>query len=276
MQGAPSPIVRTARRAVLATALAALAVPAGAPAQDAAPARMLLPDLDQHPPHQLALRVSRDKRRIHLGFRSSVGNVGAGPLEIHGVRRSRRSKLMRADQVIRRSDRSTTRRVDVGRLRFETNSDHRHWHLRRFMTYELRTARGFRFVRPSRKAGFCLSDRMNLDLGTRMPGEPAAPVFTRECGIDQPQLLRIREGISVGHSDYYVPSLEGQEIDVTHVRSGRYWLVHRSDPRNKILESDERNNSAGLLVDIRWTRLSGGARRVRVRSLRRCPDGSRC
>jgi hypothetical protein len=218
-----------------------------------------LPDLEQERPASLRLRVERSGR-THLGFRSAVRNVGTGPLVIEGRRSTTRVPTMTALQRIRRADGSTLLRPSVGPLRYVRSGGHEHWHVIGFMRYELRRARDSRLVRPDRKTGFCLGDRYDVNPLARRPFEPATAVFRTNCGLLSPRLRRVVEGISVGYADDYHPHLEGQYIDITGLPAGRYWLVHRSDPERRLLESNRSNNVAMLLIELR--RLPGGAYRV--------------
>jgi hypothetical protein len=150
-------------------------------------------------------------------------------------------------------------------LRYVVSPDHEHWHLLRFDRYELRRASDFSLVAPDRKTGFCLGDRQRLD--PPPPRTPKLPAFKSRCGLRQPGLYRIREGISVGYADDYKPSLEGQEIDITGLALGRYVLVHHANADRALLESDYTNNAASILFELR-----AGA----IRVLARCADTERC
>jgi hypothetical protein len=57
-------------------------------------------------------------------------------------------------------------------------------------------------------------------------------------------------GISVGWTDIYPKALDFQWIDITGVPRGTYWLEAEVDPANEVLESDETNNTARILVDL--------------------------
>jgi hypothetical protein len=214
-----------------------------------------LPDLDQAAPYGVSVRM--DGARPLLTFASAVDNMGAAPLVVESRRRGR---FMDAWQVV------GGRRVPVGRLVFVRAETHAHWHLLGFERYELRTPGG-RLVRAAPKRGFCLGDRYDARASARLPGEPARAVFRGECGKGRPNLLRLRQGISIGYGDDYVPRLEGQWIDVTGVRDGRYVLVHRADPDGHIVQRTRANDASSALVELR-------GRTVRV--LRRCADSGTC
>jgi hypothetical protein len=180
---------------------------------------------------------------------------------------------MRASQVVRNSDGSTRTYAGVGRLRYTLSTDHQHWHFLRFDRYELRTRSGS-LVRPDRKTGFCLGDRYESDVTVTLDGEPPSPVWTEECARNEPLRSTVREGISVGYGDNYLPHLEGQYLDITGLPAGRYELVHRVNGDRAIRESNYGNNAASIIIGIRWPRGMNQAPRIDV--LRRCGHGVRC
>jgi hypothetical protein len=238
------------------------------------PVRELLPDLLQRAPYSLAgeTAVVGGRRRFRLGFASAVDNVGAGPLDLV-ARRPRTVRRMTADQVVHRSDESTSLRRRVGTLAYTRSTGHQHWHLLGFERYWLR-ALGRPGIRRDAKTGFCLGDRYDSNPIDRRPAEPSDPVFTRECGRNGPGLLRMREGISVGHGDDYDPLLEGQYVDVTGLPAGRYELVHEVNRARALRELDYRNNAASIVLRLSWP--SGTAANPSVDVLERCGSGRRC
>ena len=178
---------------------------------------------------------------------------------------------MTVRQIVRRVDRTATTHVLEARLRFVVSETHRHWHLLGFERYELRTPDG-KTVGRDRKTGFCLGDRYDADSGSRVPGEPPRAVWTQECGRGQRERLRIREGLSPGFGDDYVPLLEGQFIDVTGLSPGRYILTHRVNSTRDLRESSYANNAASALLEL--GRDPQG--RATVTVLATCPDTASC
>jgi Lysyl oxidase len=233
-----------------------------------------LPDLDQVAPWKLDVSVVMGKGapRYRLGFRSGLHNLGTAPLAVVAVRRSG-DKTMTAKQVLAAADGSAGSGRPVGRLRFVSEETHRHWHLLDFIRYELRDPDGFELVARDRKSGFCLSDRFRTGEGAAAL-VPRKPVFAFDCGRDRPDLLRVRQGISVGWGDVYERFREGQFIDVTDVPAGVYYLVHRVNPVRKIRERNYENNAASVLVQLSWPRTRGQKPLVRI--LARCDDSARC
>ena len=235
----------------------------------------LLPDLDAVAPGQLAGDTKRTASgpRFLLGFESAADNRGRGALVVVGRRASADDRTMQAVQVVSRSDGSTRTIRGAGVLRYVNSSDHSHWHLVPFMRYELRSARTGKRVRRDNKTGFCLGDRYE-SRGPAPPAKAPRAVWTEECERNRPHALEVREGISVGYGDDYHALLEGQSVDVTRLRAGRYVLVHRVNPDRRLRETTYANNASSMLLELRWPR--GYQMPPSVRVLRRCGDSARC
>lgn len=213
-------------------------------------------------------------RRFRLSFVSAADNVGAGPLIVVGHRAGSDVPEMSADQILRLADGSTRTVSAVGSLEYVEERTHGHWHLQRFMVYELHRASDFELVRPDRKTGFCLGDRYETDAATKLPNEPGAPSYTTDCGGGEPGLLSVEEGISVGYGDDYKFWRDGQYVDVTGLPAGRYVLVHRVNPKRRLAESDYANNASSALLSITWP--NGKTEKPFVLALAFCPDTARC
>jgi glucose/arabinose dehydrogenase len=229
-----------------------------------------LPDLDQEPPSELTVLPTGTQKHRHwlLGFSSAVSNVGAAPLTISGHRADQSTPTMTADQIIS----GLTPQVvpGVGKLRYVRSPTHVHWHLMRFERYELRRAGSTRAAVHDRKSGFCLGDRYRVN-GPPPAGAPPQPVITGRCGLREPGLLNVSEGISVGYGDVYPAYLEFQDLPLDGLRDGHYVLVHRVDPARRLHELSKANNSASVLLNVHW-----GHGRPQVTLLRVCPDTARC
>ena len=89
--------------------------------------------------------------------------------------------------------------------------------------------------------------------GASSSGQPEQPAWTQECGRGEPERLVVREGISPGYGDDYVPRLEGQWIDITGLPAGRYVLRHRVNVARALRESDYGDNSAEVPFDLTWS-----------------------
>lgn len=102
-----------------------------------------------------------------------------------------------------------------------------------------------------RKSGFCLGDRYSTPSTRPLRGRRGPAAFAAaDCGIGNPDLTALREGISVGYGDDYDAHLEGQEIDITNLAAGRYVLAHTVNPDRSIIELKYRNNASRALIRI--------------------------
>ncbi len=229
----------------------------------------LLPDIVQRPPSQIG--VVQVEGTYRLGFQSSMENVGAGPLLIHGHRANTSSGMV-ADQVLNMSDGSTTTRAGIGSMIFYV--PHNHWHYLGFDHYELRKASDYSLVAPDQKMGFCLGDRFSVKNGIVFsPPEPPGPFSSENCESGNPQALSVTEGITPGYGDLYGPQVEGQYIDVTGVAAGEYVIVHRVNEDHSVEESNYNDNNASVLVKL-WPNGYGASPGVQV--LQTCAGSEHC
>ena len=249
-----------------APAAAAVQLPAHPSARPARRPAELLPDFDQQQPAELEVR--RTGRRFLLWFTSAADNLGLGPFIVNGRRKG--SRGLEATQRVRLGDGSLRTYPDVGVWRYNATTDHSHWHLLAFQRYELRRGNGSVIVR-DRKSGFCIGDRYGVAAG-RVANRPARPVFRGFCNLYQPGAEAVDAGTSVGFSDRYHSRLDGQNVDVTNVPSGRYVLVNRANPNMAIREARYENNAAAVAIQL--SRRGRGKPRVRV--VATCPDSARC
>jgi Lysyl oxidase len=264
------PLRRVALLASLFATLAA-ASPAHAHPND------VLPDLDQIVPTDLVVKGYKigPHRVWRLGFASAAANVGAGPLTLHGYRRSTKVTTMRADQLIDQTAGGFRLLRDVGRMSYVVHPDHKHWHLLGFEKYELRAPGDDRVsLRADRKTGFCLGDRYAIPGAAALPGFTRVPLQGDTCGLGRPDLKSIFVGISTGWADRYEAHIEGQYIDITDAPSRKYVLVHRVNVDGKIAESNYANNASSVLFSLNW--LNGRDEVPRITVLRRCPGTASC
>ena len=275
---------RTLALGAAATAACALVASVSAAEADspttaatAATARDLMPDLVQRSPYGLNGRTVRTATglRFRLGFASAVYNAGRGPLEIVGTRPSRTTPTMTATQVVHRSDGSTRRVPNVGRIKFVRSETHRHWHLLGFERYELRRVDGNgREVRRDRKSGFCLGDRYDAYPQRGIRGQPLIGGYRGECEKNHPEVLRVHEGISVGYGDDYKPQVEGQFVDITGLPAGVYELLHSVNVDRRLREANPGNDAASIRIRLAWPR--GPQAPPSLDVIARCGDGRRC
>jgi len=151
-----------------------------------------LPDLRSSRPTDLRIVTSSSGRRL-LRFTSQFVNDGAGPFEVRG-RRPNSSVPFDIDQIIYNSD-GGARRRDTNATVVYAGDGHNHYHVRRMMSYHLRSTAG---TMRDRKIGFCFFDTTPKRLS--LPRAPRTKKYF-ESGCGGRTATRTRSGVSVGWGD---------------------------------------------------------------------------
>lgn len=203
------------------------------------------PDLQTWTPYEV--RIERSGKTRLLRFSNTIANRGEGPLEIVPVNRP--DGTTEAHQVLYTHD-SEGNWLEIGSEfvgSFELHPTHNHWHFADFARYELRSVAadgsiGSRIL-TSRKVSFCVLDTTVDDPAL----EHSGPRTYLVCGRELPQ------GISVGWADTYGWWLPDQDLDISGIKNGNYWLVSTADPDDRLNEGGTRedNNSAAVKLQIR-------------------------
>jgi hypothetical protein len=233
-------------------------VPVGKPAY---------PNLVQRPPSGL-LVTAGSRGRWLLGFTSMVDNRGPGIVWIRGTR-PRGSHVMNVRQLVTLGGGATRVLPASGELHYTVAPPHYHWHFIGFDRYELRSAGAFTLLVRDHKSGFCIADHYGIAQG--VPHGP--PRFLSNCEQFNPKARFVEEGSSVGYTDRYPANFHGQNLDITKVPAGRYWLVHRANADYHLRETHYGDNTASMLVRIAWPgghRAPPSVTQLRVCSRERC------
>ena len=222
------------------------------------------PNLVQRPPTQLVISRGGSGHWL-LGFTSMVDNRGPGIVWIRGTR-APGAHVMQVRQLI--PLRSGGVRVDPvsGELHYVVAPPHYHWHFLGFDHYELRNANDFKLRMRDYKSGFCIADHWGHAIG--VPHGP--PRFLGNCDQFEPDARFVEEGSSVGYTDRYPAFFHGQQLDITKLQAGRYWLVHRANEDFHLRELRYSDNAASLLIRLTWRDGSPTVKRLRVCHKERC------
>jgi lysyl oxidase len=231
-------------------------------------------------------------KAARLRFTSSVDNIGDGPLLLFGRRDSADEPTMRVRQAFQSgvdgpipAGFPSAQRATTAFAYYDPTRSHERWHLMGFERFQLRTPTGAE-LSADRKNGFCLGDRYpTFDVGrlTYTPedgtaaGRVADLLDGNACGHGGPEALDVVEGISVGSGDDAKFDADFQWLDITHVPSGTYDLVHTVNPDRTLLEKDYANNASSASISITWSDEAGPLTTPpRVEFLRGCPGQARC
>jgi hypothetical protein len=190
--------------------------------------------------HEIVTSISPG--RTHIRFSNATANIGLGKLYLFGVLPPNGDGTQNVMQRIWRDDGSFFDRLAGA---FVYHEEHGHVHFEDWALYRLRTVTtgggvGGILVEGA-KTSFCILDGLVHD--SSLPGFPSSPQFS-SCGGSGFQ------GLSVGWADIYSKGLEGQNLDITGIPAGQYWLESEADPEDSILEINEENNVARILVTI--------------------------
>ncbi len=205
------------------------------PALSAEPASELLPNLEALPADEFRLETDAGGR-TYLRFSTTTWNSGLGPLEL--VAGEKDAAKQNIYQRIHLDDGSYYDRL-AGT--FVWHEEHGHFHFEDYALYTLQAANANgASERTSSKTTFCIidTDRINH----RLPGAPKRSVY-RTCGGEI-------QGMSVGWGDTYRYYLYGQAIDVTDLPDGAYELTIEVDPKKRLLETDDADNTSTMLLRI--------------------------
>jgi hypothetical protein len=224
-----------------------------------APTSPALPDLAMSPLSEIAVSEAVGGDQKYVSFTAAPANVGRGAFIVHAVRADRRGSW-RVSQRFDEPDGSLSETITPGDVVWGGHG-HNHWHVHMGASYWLTKPGSTRRLRTYEKVGFCFFDQRALLV--QPPDAPSRPRFpVTSCnGRD---VLEFTEGLSPGWSDPYSWALPDQRLDVTGLPDGVYRLWATADPGGWFRETNERNNSTWVDLDLRTTAGSPRARIVRL------------
>jgi hypothetical protein len=178
--------------------------------------------------------------RTHLKLSQLTANIGDGKLYFWGGPDNGDG----TQDVFQRVFRDDATWYDLQAGVFVFHPAHGHVHFEGWAIYRIREILPGDGVGPilasGQKTSFCVFDNTLHD--PNLPGFNPAREFTF-CGTTV-------QGLGVGWGDTYDLNTEGQNIDITDVPAGEYWLEAEVDPDGTILELDESNNIARVKVTL--------------------------
>jgi hypothetical protein len=209
-------------------------IPSGANA-----AHALIPDLREAVPQQIGLQNSHQTTTLRIS--TSVANTGDGQWQMRSDVPADEQTTQLAKQQLLLSDGSLWNEYTVSQ--FEYHPAHKHFHIAAVSSYELYTANGPTDTEPitktnvgSQKVTFCLIDWIKIS-----DNSPNNERAYSDCNGQF-------QGVSPGWMDQYHQELEGQELDVTNVPTGYYFIVVTANPEHNFIEKDFTNNQAWILI----------------------------
>ena len=241
----------------------------------------LLPDMQPIVPHHL--QIQNTGGREYLRLANGIANVGAGPWHLHPehtiVGESGTTTAMQDiwDKVGGPSDPTASIVCSVATTQFEFHAAHNHWHIGSVARFAVQKALdngqggaigdpvvNDRGIAQSFKTTFCLIDWVKLDDNSNTPGR-----IYWACDRTAPY-----QGVGVGWVDQYHHSLEGQEVDLTGVAVGTYYLTVDVNDEDLFIESNSANNLSW--VSFQLTRDSKGNPKISLIGHSPCNSPNLC
>jgi Lysyl oxidase len=223
-----------------------------------APAGTVLPDIVEAVPDHLA--IHNQQQREMLRFTTVHINIGEGNLQIRGGGQIAECTIdgidyaqctLASQEFLDRSGRVLGSRP-AGAALF--HPEHNHWHQGSVALFDLRTE----LLKPETalengvKITFCFVDVETISQTGAEKKQFPRTYF--ECNGEL-------QGLAARWGDSYHQSTPLQELDITDVPDGDYYLTHTADPNGNWVESNEKNNFSW--VQIRLSQ-QGGNRKVTV------------
>jgi hypothetical protein len=196
----------------------------------------LKPNLRALPAFDLSIIANSDTGNPELRLSATSWNSGKGPLELVAG-----ATGPAGQDVYQRVYSVGGAFTDYLAGTFVWHPAHNHFHFQEYALYTLNPvdAPGAS-KRQAYKTSFCVMDTTKVD--TRLPGASKKAVYST-CAAQE-------QGMSVGWGDTYSWYLAGQAIDLTGNPDGLYELTVEFDPANRILETDDGDNSSCVLVRL--------------------------
>ena len=196
------------------------------------------PDIVEQISH---LQIQNEHKREKLRFSTTHINIGDGPLQIRGG--GQIAPCVIDGVSLEQCTHATQEVLDAAGNIVQTHAagvaffhpQHNHWHQSAVALFAVRIGASDGPLLGSAtgtKTTFCLVDN---DQTVLVKKGSSRTYF--ECNSTL-------QGISVGWSDDYHQSTEGQELDITGAPEGIYYLIHLADPENHWLELTKDNNLA--------------------------------
>jgi hypothetical protein len=194
-----------------------------------------------------------------------VDNRGPGILWIK-AHRTGNEHVMPVRQYVQLKGGGTRIDPPLGELHYVVAPPHYHWHMLGFVHAELRSAGDFALRVRDHKSGFCIADHYGTAIGV----PHGKPRFLGNCEQFHPNARFVEEGASVGYTDRYPAFFHGQQLDISGLAAGTYWLVHRANQDFHLRESSYGDNAASVLIRLTWRDGTPHVTTLRTCSKERC------
>ncbi|MEP7201293.1 MAG: lysyl oxidase family protein [Ilumatobacteraceae bacterium] len=228
---------RTSRVLIAGVAMLGLVVAGGGTMTVRAAGAGVLPDVIEEVPSHL--HIQNTQQREFLRFTTVHVNIGAGNLQIRGGGQIAPCKIDGIDYA--QCTVATQEILDANRNIVATHPsgvacfhpEHNHWHQSAVAEFAIRRTIDGPAISAGTKITFCFVDVEFTGLTGNQ--KKAKPRTYFDCN-------GTLQGLASGWADSSHQSTPLQELDITGLAVGTYYLTYLADPDNHWLESNESNN----------------------------------
>ncbi len=235
------------------------------------PTDALLPDVTPGVPKHL--NIHNQQQQEFLRFTNVWANIGPGTLEYEplfpdpnaeeGTTQDAFQNLYDDEGNFGLTD-QTVWHETVSQFIF--HDTHNHWHIDDIGEFSVRVPDTNNADIPgeiatlnneqettSIKVGFCITNvyKYNGD------ESPTSQRIYWDCEVGL-------QGIQPGWADQYHQSVEGNEIDITDLPNGTYFLVHKWNPENTFVDGNNTNDEAWVQFDLTQNNNGNGNRKITI------------
>ena len=195
------------------------------------PSNALLPNMQTVVPKQL--QIQNDHQREYLRFSNGIANTGIGNWQMIPIFPDGTSLIQEAAQQFLDSSGNIICQETVSETLF--HPAHNHWHMADIAKFSiLKGSPDGPEIGNSLKVSFCLIDWYNMDGPSNTSDRT---YFDCERGM---------QGIQPGWVDQYHQELPGQELEITNLEQGVYFLVSEANHEGRYTESNPDDNIAWI------------------------------
>ena len=215
-----------------------------------------------------------------LRVTNSCANIGYGPMELEGTGRWKCGDSLVSGPILcpdgNWSKQELKQRIWkktsgplfdfedtlVGAMQFHADLGHRHLHIDDWAQNTIRIKgpetdpSQWPVIASGKKVSFCVYDHLQCgDAFYNCVYEDSLYYYSRlsnrGLGTGYDACGALIQGISVGYSDVYDWTLEGQEIPLDSLCNGKYYLVAELDPKHLFRDLNRNNNVSVVEIELR-------------------------
>jgi hypothetical protein len=223
----------------------------------------LIPDLREAVPQQIGVQNSQHTTTLRIS--TAIANTGEGLWQMRAENPTTQTEPQLALQQLLKADGTLWNEYTVSQ--FQYHPAHKHFHIASVTSYELYVASGPNAIftgleektdARAEKVTSCLIDWVKIS--------DNSPNHERTYSACDGEF----QGVSPEWMDQYRQSIPGQELDVTNIPTGYYFIVITANPEHNFIETDFTNNQSWVLVH--YNNDDKGNPKLEILNQSECPE----